>query len=85
MTLTTGRFYRPDFQPDSIPRCYCEGDIPTTLKSNQKRRGHGEDASFFWQCQAGAQNEGRSCHYWKEMNMEAEGRGLCIMRDVPAR
>ncbi|KAF8328884.1 uncharacterized protein EI90DRAFT_1487495 [Cantharellus anzutake] len=76
----TFRFYRPDFQPTFIPRCHCEGNIPMTLKSNQKRRG--EDASFFWQCQAGAQNEGKTCYYWKEMDMEAEGRGPCI-KDIP--
>lgn len=33
---------------------------------------------FFWQCTAGAQNEGKSCNYFRFLDMEKEGRGPCL-------
>jgi hypothetical protein len=33
---------------------------------------------YWWCCNAGAQNEGKSCGFWKVMDMDAEGRGPCV-------
>lgn len=33
---------------------------------------------FFWQCQAGQQNEGKGCHFFKFLDLRGEGRGPCI-------
>lgn len=34
-----------------------------------------DEMLFFWVCNAGAQNEGRGCGYWRVLDMEKEGRG----------
>jgi hypothetical protein len=85
----TFRFYRPDFRPDSIPRCHC--DVPTVLRPAMKKRGppssvenymqgscqsdSSETIKYHWMCYAGAQNEGQSCNFYQVLDMEAEGRG----------
>ena len=84
----TFRFFRPDFHPDTIPRCKC-GEM-TTLRPDMKGRqresegsgkGRGEEASgdrvtgYWWTCTAGDQNEGKGCGFWKVMDVKAEGRG----------
>jgi hypothetical protein len=84
----TFRFYRPDFRPDSIPRCHC--GAPTVLRPAMKKRGppssvgeHMHRSSqgkfeairFHWMCHAGARNEGQSCNFYQALDMEAEGRG----------
>lgn len=84
----TFRFYRPDFRPDSIPRCHC--GVPTILRPAMKKRGppsfveknvqrsgqsDTETIHYHWTCYAGAQNEGQSCHFYQVLDMEAEGRG----------
>ncbi|KAF9507863.1 hypothetical protein BS47DRAFT_1377831 [Hydnum rufescens UP504] len=74
----TFRFFRPDFQPESIPRCKCtHGETPAVLRSNMKKKG-GNEASHFWMCNGGAQNEGKSCHFFKNLDVVGEGRGPCV-------
>ncbi|KAI0053846.1 hypothetical protein FA95DRAFT_1585597 [Auriscalpium vulgare] len=65
----TFRFYRPDFHPDTIPRCKC-GEM-TTLRPDMKQR----EFRYWWTCTAGDQNEGKGCGFWKVMDVRAEGRG----------
>ena len=67
----TFRFYRPDFHPSTIPRCKC--NVPTILRHDMKERG-GRSDRYWWCCYAGAQNDGKGCDFWKEMDMAAEGR-----------
>ncbi|KAI0273652.1 hypothetical protein BC834DRAFT_816404 [Gloeopeniophorella convolvens] len=84
----TFRFFRPDFHPDSIPRCKC-GEM-TTLRPDMKgrqRSATGNDkgkspessgagvSDYWWTCTAGDQNEGKGCGFWKVMDVKAEGRG----------
>jgi hypothetical protein len=83
----TFRFYRPDFRPDTIPRCHC--GVPTVLRSAMKKRGTPNSVEkmhrssqekfgtmkYHWMCNAGAQNEGQSCNFYQVLDMEAEGRG----------
>lgn len=72
----TFRFYRPDFQPASIPLCHC--GVPTILRPDMKNRREGKCGRYWWTCYAGAQNDGKGCNFWKVMDMQAEGRGPCI-------
>lgn len=72
----TFRFYRPDFRPQSIPKCYC--GVPTILRPDMKNRTDGETDRYWWTCYAGAQNEGKGCKFWKVMDMRKEGRGPCV-------
>ncbi|KAF9049311.1 hypothetical protein BDZ89DRAFT_1033151 [Hymenopellis radicata] len=72
----TFRFYRPDFRPDSIPRCKC--GVPTILRSDMKNRSDGKTDKYWWTCYAGAQNEGKGCNFWRVMDMEGEKRGPII-------
>jgi len=84
----TFRFFRPDFHPDTIPRCKC-GEM-TTLRPDMKGRqrepageskgGSAESSwerstGYWWACTAGDQNEGKGCGFWKVMDAKAEGRG----------
>ncbi|KAH9966691.1 hypothetical protein BC827DRAFT_1177720 [Russula dissimulans] len=87
----TFRFFRPDFHPDTIPRCRC-GEM-TTLRPDMKgrqREAEGNDkglrspeslreergvTGYWWTCTAGDQNEGKGCGFWKVMDVKAEGRG----------
>jgi hypothetical protein len=72
----TFRFYRPDFGPQSIPRCNC--GVPTILRPDMKNRHDGQTDKYWWACYAGAQNEGKGCSFWQVMDVEAEGRGQTI-------
>ncbi|KAF9453278.1 hypothetical protein P691DRAFT_658900 [Macrolepiota fuliginosa MF-IS2] len=72
----TFRFYRPDFRPQSIPKCDC--GVPTILRPDMKNRTDGETDRYWWTCYAGAQNDGKGCKFWKVMNMKKEGRGPCV-------
>ncbi|KDQ60675.1 hypothetical protein JAAARDRAFT_55409 [Jaapia argillacea MUCL 33604] len=78
----TFRFYRPDFHPSTIPRCKC--GVPAVLKPDMKNRHRGRVDRFWWHCNAGAQNEGKDCGFWKVLDMKGEGRGPCV-GDVEAR
>jgi len=84
----TFRFFRPDFHPDTIPRCKC-GEM-TTLRPDMKGRQRKSEGSgkgwsadvggdrvtgYWWACTAGDQNEGKGCGFWKVMDVKAEGRG----------
>lgn len=69
----TFRFYRPDFNPKSTPRCKC--GVPTILRADMKNRHDGKTDRYWWTCYAGAQNEGKGCNFWKVMDMKAERRG----------
>lgn len=76
----TFRFYRPDFQPSSIPRCRC--GVPCILRPDMKNRyaaPAGEEKTivtkYWWTCYAGAQNDGKGCGMWTVMDVQAEGRG----------
>lgn len=69
----TFRFYRPDFRPDTIPRCKC--DVTTALRPDMKNRVDSKSDKYWWACYAGAQNEGKGCNYWKVMDVKTEGRG----------
>ena len=85
----TFRFYRPDFYPGSIPRCRC-GE-PATLRPDMRKRQRGDgnvgkeelrgegEFRYWWACTAGDQNEGKTCGYWKVMDVKAEGRGPFAM------
>lgn len=85
----TFRFYRPDFRPDSIPKCYC--GIPAILRPAMKKRererhtkdggeeGEEELMKYFWMCFAGAQNEGKGCRFYQQLDMEKEGR-MCSLK-----
>jgi hypothetical protein len=70
----TFRFYRPDFKPESLPRCKC--GIPTILRPDMKYIDKAN--KYWWCCYAGAQNDGKGCDYWRCMDMKNEGRGPCI-------
>lgn len=72
----TFRFYRPDFRPQSIPKCDC--GIQTILRADMKNRTDGRTDKYWWTCYAGAQNEGKGCKFWKVMDMKKEGRGPCV-------
>ncbi|XP_006458249.1 hypothetical protein AGABI2DRAFT_199713 [Agaricus bisporus var. bisporus H97] len=72
----TFRFYRPDFRPQSIPKCDC--GVPTILRPDMKSRTDGETEKYWWTCYAGAQNDGKGCKFWRVMDMEREGRGPCV-------
>lgn len=37
-----------------------------------------ETLRFFWHCQAGAQNEGQGCKFFRFLDIRAEGRGPCL-------
>jgi hypothetical protein len=39
-----------------------------------KKKG-GDEASHFWMCNGGAQNEGKGCRFWKSLDVIGEGRG----------
>ncbi|KAI0341749.1 hypothetical protein BDW22DRAFT_1358610 [Trametopsis cervina] len=77
----TFRFYRPDFQPSSIPRCQC--NVPCILRPDMKNRYTTSEVDreksipvkYWWTCYAGAQNDGKGCNFWKTMDARAEGRG----------
>jgi len=68
----TFRFYRPDFKPESLPRCKC--GIPTILRPDMKHSDKMDN--YWWCCYAGAQNDGKGCDYWRRMDMKGEGEGL---------
>ncbi|KAJ7093233.1 hypothetical protein C8R44DRAFT_835573 [Mycena epipterygia] len=67
----TFRFYRPDFRPDSIPRCKC--DVPTILRPDMKNRVDGKTERYWWSCYAGAQNDGKGCNFWQPLDMHGRG------------
>ncbi|KAG8891221.1 hypothetical protein FRB99_003767 [Tulasnella sp. 403] len=74
----TFRFFRPDFAPETIPKCKC--DVPMVLRANQKGSGRlavesGAEMRYFWMCYGGAHNEGKGCGQLKVLDMKAEGRG----------
>ncbi|KIJ23041.1 hypothetical protein M422DRAFT_196407, partial [Sphaerobolus stellatus SS14] len=68
----TFRFYRPDFRPETTPRCRC--DVPCVLRANMKGR-KAEEIRYFWMCYAGVQNDGKGCSFVKVMDCKGEGRG----------
>lgn len=70
----TFRFYRPDFKPESVPKCKC--GVPTILRPDMKHNGKTD--KYWWTCYAGAQNDGKGCDFWTVMDMKAEGRGPCV-------
>ncbi|KAI0306553.1 hypothetical protein B0F90DRAFT_1690866 [Multifurca ochricompacta] len=83
----TFRFFRPDFHPDTIPRCKC-GEMTTLrpdMKGRQRKVGGsvkersestgGDTMGYWWTCTAGDQNEGKGCGFWKVVDVKAEGRG----------
>ena len=72
----TFRFYRPDFRPESIPRCHCR--VSTILRPDMKNRTDGLTDRYWWTCYAGAQNDGKGCGFWKVMDMKKENRGPCV-------
>ncbi|KAH7889896.1 hypothetical protein F5I97DRAFT_1800818 [Phlebopus sp. FC_14] len=72
----TFRFYRPDFNPNSIPRCKC--GVPTILRPDMKNRHDGQTDKYWWTCYAGAQNDGKGCDFWRVMDIKSEGRGPTI-------
>ena len=72
----TFRFYRPDFRPESIPRCDCR--VPTILRPDMKNRTDGLTDKYWWTCYASAQNDGKGCKFWRVMDMKKENRGPCV-------
>jgi len=68
----TFRFYRPDFRPETTPRCRC--NIPCVLRADMKGRT-ADEIRYFWMCYAGVQNEGKGCSFLKVMDCVSEGRG----------
>jgi hypothetical protein len=66
------------------PTCPCK--IPCVLRPDgsgkvragrSKRKGEKQDDElvFFWHCNAGAQNEGKSCDFFQLLDFEKEARG----------
>lgn len=68
--------------------CHC--GIPTTLRPDARGRAKAKLSTngspsttavdqdqmlFFWTCSAGMQNEGKTCGFWKLLDMKREGRG----------
>jgi hypothetical protein len=76
----TFRFYRPDFAADVSPRCRC--GVTMILRPDMKHRVGGCPERYWWACYAGAQNEGKGCGEWREMDAVAEGRGP-FAKDYP--
>lgn len=78
----TFRFYRPDFCPTEnlpyppLPVCKC--GQPCILRPDMKNKQEGSDGRYryFFQCQAGAATEGKSCGHYEPLDMK--GRGPCI-------
>ncbi|KAJ7074260.1 hypothetical protein C8F01DRAFT_1099850 [Mycena amicta] len=67
----TFRFYRPDFRPESIPRCKC--DVPMILRAEMKNHVDGKTDRYWWTCYAGAQNDGKGCTSWQLLDMSQRG------------
>ncbi|QRV86285.1 2OG-Fe(II) oxygenase family protein [Ceratobasidium sp. AG-Ba] len=80
----TFRFYRPDFRPDTTPRCACgtpcvlRADMKGTFRPRNNVSVESNDAKFMWQCYSGAQTEAQGCAHWSLMDIEREGRGPVI-------
>ncbi|GAA5931389.1 hypothetical protein JCM3775_005011 [Rhodotorula graminis] len=68
------------------PKCAC--GVPCTLRPDGRGRARAarqpqqaaaaaddDDMMFFWVCNAGAQNEGRGCKFWRELDVRREARG----------
>jgi hypothetical protein len=55
---------------------------PSSLKelgSDNGLKGEEEDVyRYWWTCNAGAQNAGKTCGFWRVMDVDAEGRGPFI-------
>ncbi|KAG8736863.1 hypothetical protein FRC12_017407 [Ceratobasidium sp. 428] len=81
----TFRFYRPDFRPNTTPRCACgtpcvlRADMKGTFRPQSVRPTEkNEDIKFMWQCYSSAQTGDQGCSHWRFMDMKAEGRGPVV-------
>jgi hypothetical protein len=50
---------------------------PSKVAATTEQEGE-EMFKFFWSCNAGTQNEGKSCGMFKFLDMKAERRGPCV-------
>jgi hypothetical protein len=71
--------------------CHCgipttlRPDAKGRARANLTERGRKKDEAededegqllFFWTCAAGMQNEGKTCGFFKLLDMQGEGRGI---------
>ncbi|KAI0363466.1 hypothetical protein BV20DRAFT_958179 [Pilatotrama ljubarskyi] len=85
----TFRFYRPDFDSRTTPKCRC--GVPCILRPDMKNRyeelpardAYPASTKYWWTCYAGAQNDGKGCGLWKVMDVKAEGRGPFVGMSEP--
>lgn len=59
---------RPDARGRAKNRLAGSSKAPTGAEEE-------EELLFFWTCNAGAQDKGKTCGYFELLNMEKEGRG----------
>ncbi|POY69912.1 hypothetical protein BMF94_7092 [Rhodotorula taiwanensis] len=77
------------------PRCACgvpctlrpdgRGRVKASLSARSDARPRDDPAGqlFFWVCNAGASNEGKTCGHFKLLDMEKEGRGAWFRPSEP--
>jgi hypothetical protein len=58
---------------DNRKKMYDNNEEAEKAKEDQQK------LMFFWSCNAGTQNEGKSCGMFKFLDMKAERRGPCIV------
>lgn len=69
---------RPDARGKSRARLVEQGVLETSDQYDPAL-----DMLYYWQCSAGAQNEGKGCSKWSPMDFKAEGRGQYFISQVP--
>ncbi|KAG9095111.1 hypothetical protein FS749_011042 [Ceratobasidium sp. UAMH 11750] len=80
----TFRFYRPDFRPNTTPRCACgtpcvlRADMKGKFRSRNNFLEKNDNIGFMWQCYSGAQTGDQGCSHWSLMDITKEGRGPVV-------
>jgi hypothetical protein len=70
-------------RPDGRGRARSKLSLPSTSEEEAKERwGDVREMVYFWVCNHGAQNEGKTCGHFRVMDMKKEGRGRWF---VPSR
>lgn len=86
----TFRFHRPDFRPSLIEKCRCNFPYtlrpdmkhrhalpPPNFEAEEAQPPPRKELveRYWWRCNAGAENQAKTCRPWKIMDVKAEGRG----------